>query len=225
MKRYGLLFFGVFFGLFCLTINICAQNPKISGGVLNGKATSLIKPDYPPAARAINAGGTVNVQITIDEQGDVISASAVSGHPLLKSASEEAAKLSKFSPTTLNGEPVKVTGILVYNFASGGVNSGISTSNNEAIEEAMNGQAVKLPSPEYPAAAKAVNAAGKVRVRVALDEKGNVVTANAVSGHSLLRASAEKAAKKAKFDSLEIKNKTVATDGVLIYVFFSLPKD
>src|SRR5678816_1571975 len=55
----------------------------ISGGVLNGKAISLPKPAYPPIARAAHASGTVVVQVTIDENGNVISARAVSGHPLL----------------------------------------------------------------------------------------------------------------------------------------------
>ncbi|MGI8789046.1 MAG: TonB family protein [Pyrinomonadaceae bacterium] len=88
----------------------------LSGGVLNGKATTLVKPEYPPAARAVKASGAVNVQVTIDEQGDVISASAVSGHPLLRQAAEEAARNSKFAPVMLSGVPVKVTGIIVYNF-------------------------------------------------------------------------------------------------------------
>lgn len=88
----------------------------VSGGVLNEKSTVLVKPPYPPAAKAVRASGSVNVQVTIDEQGNVISASAISGHPLLRAASENAARESKFAPTTLSGMPVKVTGIIVYNF-------------------------------------------------------------------------------------------------------------
>ncbi len=91
--------------------------PKvISGGVVNGKATNLVKPPYPAAARAVRASGAVNVQVTIDESGNVISASAVSGHPLLRAAAVQAARSSKFSPTLLSGQPVKVTGVIVYNF-------------------------------------------------------------------------------------------------------------
>src|SRR5262245_53788322 len=88
----------------------------ISGGVLNGKATNLVKPAYPAAAKAVRAAGAVNVQVTIDEVGSVIAASAVSGHPLLRAAAVQAAQQSKFSPTTLEGKPVKVTGVIVYNF-------------------------------------------------------------------------------------------------------------
>ena len=91
--------------------------PKtVSGGVVNSKATNLVKPSYPPAARAVKASGAVNVQVTISESGSVISASAVSGHPLLRAAAEAAARSSKFSPTLLSGQPVKVTGVIVYNF-------------------------------------------------------------------------------------------------------------
>lgn len=93
--------------------------PKtVSGGVVNGKATNLVKPPYPAAARAVRAAGTVNVQVTIDENGNVISASATSGHALLRQAAEQAARSSKFSPTLLSGQKVKVTGVIVYNFTA-----------------------------------------------------------------------------------------------------------
>lgn len=93
--------------------------PKIvSGGVVNGKAVNLVKPPYPPAAKAVRAAGQVQVQVTIDENGSVISASAVSGHALLRGAAESAARSSKFSPTMLSGQKVKVTGVIVYNFTA-----------------------------------------------------------------------------------------------------------
>lgn len=91
---------------------------KISGGVLNGKALTLAKPAYPAAARAVEAEGSVNVNVTINETGEVISAEAVSGHPLLRAAAVNAARESKFAPTQLSGQPVSVTGIIVYNFVA-----------------------------------------------------------------------------------------------------------
>ncbi|HLM23397.1 MAG TPA: TonB family protein [Pyrinomonadaceae bacterium] len=90
----------------------------ISGGVLNGKAISLPKPAYPPIARAARASGTVVVQVLIDENGNVVSAHAVSGHPLLQGAAVGAARQAKFSPTKLSGQPVKVTGVIQYNFVA-----------------------------------------------------------------------------------------------------------
>lgn len=88
----------------------------ISGGVLNGKAVSLPKPAYPPVAKAARQTGTVTVQVTIDENGSVISARAVGGPPLLQAAAVQAAYGAKFSPTKLSGQPVKVTGVITYNF-------------------------------------------------------------------------------------------------------------
>lgn len=91
--------------------------PKtISGGVLNTKAISLPRPPYPPIARAAGASGSVSVQVLIDEKGNVVSASAVSGHPLLRAAAVNAARGAKFSPTMLSGQPVKVSGVITYNF-------------------------------------------------------------------------------------------------------------
>jgi len=88
----------------------------VSKGVINGIATNLPKPAYPEAARLVDAKGAVNVQVLIDEQGNVISAHAAGGHPLLRVAAESAAKRAKFSPTFLSEVPVKVTGVIVYNF-------------------------------------------------------------------------------------------------------------
>lgn len=87
-----------------------------SGRVLNGEARDLVKPIYPAPAKAVHASGAVNVQVTIDENGNVTSAKAVSGHPLLRQVSEQAARASKFSSTFLGEQKVKVTGVIVYNF-------------------------------------------------------------------------------------------------------------
>jgi TonB family protein len=86
-------------------------------GVLNGKATRLPLPPYPPIARTANATGKVTVEVTIDEEGNVISARAVSGHPLLQGPSVAAARNAKFAPSKVSGQPVKVQGVLVYTFA------------------------------------------------------------------------------------------------------------
>jgi TonB family protein len=94
------------------------ERRAINGGTLNGKAVDLPAPEYPAIARAAHASGSVTVEITIDESGAVVAAHAVSGHPLLQAAAVNAARQASFTPTRLSGEPVKVTGILVYNFVA-----------------------------------------------------------------------------------------------------------
>jgi TonB family protein len=104
----------------------------ISSGVVNGKATSLPTPTVPTAAKAVNATGAVQVQVVIDENGNVVSATAVSGHPLLRASAEAAARNSKFSPTMLSGQKVKTTGIIAYNFNNGAAT--VSAGNQTVAE-------------------------------------------------------------------------------------------
>lgn len=84
--------------------------------VLNSQALSLPPPTYPPMARTIRVQGTVIVQVLIDEKGNVVSAKATSGHPLLIPEAQRAAMRARFSPTLLGDQPVKVQGVITYNF-------------------------------------------------------------------------------------------------------------
>jgi TonB family protein len=91
--------------------------PKtISLGVINGKAAHLPRPVYSAIAKAAHAYGTVTVQVLIDEFGKVVSAQAISGHPLLQRESVQAAYQARFTPTLLSNQPVKVSGVITYNF-------------------------------------------------------------------------------------------------------------
>ena len=85
-------------------------------GYSTERLLALPQPAYPPLARAAHVSGTVTVQVIIDEQGNVSEAHAVDGHPLLQSVCVAAAREAKFSPTLSEGEPVKVTGVIKYNF-------------------------------------------------------------------------------------------------------------
>lgn len=88
----------------------------ISLGVINGKAVHKPQPVYPTIAKAGRISGTVTVQILVDEQGRVVSAKATNGNALLHAAAVQAAYQARFTPTTLSGQPVKVSGVITYNF-------------------------------------------------------------------------------------------------------------
>jgi periplasmic protein TonB len=88
----------------------------LPSSVLTGKAISKPAPPYPAIAKAAGVQGPVAVQVLIDEQGRVVSAKATSGHPLLLQAAAQAAYQARFTPTLLGGQPVKVTGVITYNF-------------------------------------------------------------------------------------------------------------
>jgi len=88
------------------------RKPPITGGMLNGKAIYLPVPEVPSG----DATGVVLVAVLVDEQGGVIEARAVSGPQNLHAAAVAAARLARFNPTLLMGEPVRVSGTLSYNF-------------------------------------------------------------------------------------------------------------
>jgi len=84
---------------------------NLNGGLLNGMAVNLARPVYPPLAKQVGASGQVRVQVSVDGNGNVVSARAISGHPLLRSAAENAARQSKMKIDAAN-----TTGQLLYNF-------------------------------------------------------------------------------------------------------------
>jgi TonB family protein len=92
------------------------RGAPISGGILNGKAVSLPVPEYPAAARLTGDSGEVAVQIIIDELGNVAWAGAAEGPATLREAAETSAWKARFTPTKLMGQPIKVSGRIIYNF-------------------------------------------------------------------------------------------------------------
>ena len=90
--------------------------PRVSKGVTTGEALVKPQPIYPSIAKQINASGEVQVSIVIGENGRVIEAKAIKGHPVLRAAAEEAARKWVFRPTLLDGKPVKQPGTLTFVF-------------------------------------------------------------------------------------------------------------
>ena len=230
------------------SIGISAQaeiTKEIQGGILNGKAKSLPKPEYSEDWKLAGIQGTVSVAVTIDEEGNVISAEPVTDNkkkivlapnsgataasenyvvskveppnPLLQESAKQAALKAKFSPTLLDGVPVKVKGVIIYNFSASPTVAG--TGGRTISGGVLNGKALNLPLPAYPAAARAVGAGGAVSVQVLIDENGNIIGANAVSGHPLLRAAATDAALAARFSPTLLQGVPVKVSGILTYNF------
>ncbi len=86
-------------------------------GSLIPYATSQTPPRYPPAARQVRATGLVRVNITVDEKGEVSDVQSLSGHALLQPAARDAIRRWKFKPFTRDGQPVKATGFVNFNFS------------------------------------------------------------------------------------------------------------
>jgi TonB family protein len=86
----------------------------VDQGPLNGRAIKLEKPGYPVAAGRIN--GIIRVNIVVDEEGNVVAAAAGPGNQYFRAYAVDAAKRSKFRPTTVCGKGVSVTGVITYEF-------------------------------------------------------------------------------------------------------------
>ena len=83
----------------------------------------------------------------------------------------------------------------------------------------LNGKAKTLVQPKYPSAAVSAKASGAVKVKISVDEKGRVLTAEAVSGNELLRDVSLAAAKASTFTPHLIKGRAAKMTGTLVYNF------
>ena len=193
------------------------------GGVVNRLAISLPKPVFPKEAKNTVASGSVTVQVKLDEEGNVIEAKACSGHPLLRESAVKAALQAKFKPTTLSGIPVKVSGVIIYNFMPE------TTDDDEVVVLAcpptmniikiLNGFAINLVKPEYPRELKEQRLSGAVNIEVIIDEAGKIISATAVSGYQELRKYAVEAVKKSTFKRFVRCGQPVKVIGVIVYNF------
>ena len=95
-----------------------SSDQKSKEKVEKGALIEAPPPVYPEEAKEQKIEGTVAVTITIGDDGNVIFAKAKSGPEPLYRASEEAAYKARFKPTTKDGKPVKVAGVISYNFVA-----------------------------------------------------------------------------------------------------------
>lgn len=187
---------------------VFAQEKVIIKGIINGSAILLPKPEYTKSAKDFCAGGQVQVEVLVGEDGNVISAKAISGDELLQDSAVEATKKAKFA-TSGHFPFVKVKGIIVYNFVP----------EIKCIQVGIVNQRAKyLAKPIYP---KSCRCKGVIKVRIVVDMSGNVISARTDSGNSLLRLSAVEAARKTKFSPLRIVGAPILTVAFLEYRFFS----
>jgi len=225
---------------FAISTGIFAQGeqPKIvSGGIQNWRAVQMPLPEYPESAKQARVGGIVGVDVVIDESGTVISAVAdgydqhevrnpdgtkavpVPIDASLREAAENAARQARFEPLLIKAQPVRVRGRLMYNFIVD--NSDRPPRVGDIYGPPLDAKAVSLPQPFYP---RDLNVSGTVTVHVNVDPEGNVISAMAISGPTLLRHNAEEAALKAKFTPTIFLGEPVRTRGIVSYTFSTTEK-
>jgi hypothetical protein len=194
-----------FYVLSKVVYNFDAFAKCISAGIVNKRALNLPKPKVLNLGRPhlqIKEEQIVAVQIVVDVNGNVTAASALTGHPLLRAGCLNAARQAKFSPTFINGPPLRVRALLVYKFKPDGtIETDIESDNKDVVKTP-----VSLLAPTSPFC-NCRGLGGSVLVEVKIGEQGTVTQANAWSGHPLLRKSSEVAALESKFLPTGIKAK------------------
>jgi TonB family protein len=227
----------LFLAIWLLVANVDAQTSKkrqpsepaqryskasiCTGGILNMKAVHLPAPLYPPEARNTVRAGTLTVMVEVNEQGNVTSARACSGHQMLRSFVEDAARQARIKPTELSGHRVKIRGVLNYRFDPQRSYTEpvlLYCGPSMKIIKVLNGYAIDLVKPDRPAGVKD-NIGTAVSVLVSVDEAGKVEKAKAVSGDPHFRPKAEDAAKRSIFRRFMRCGKPTKLSSIVVYNF------
>ena len=73
-------------------------------------------PEYSSVARQMKVVGRVELEATVNTEGNVETVKVVAGNPLLTNSAVNAVKKWKFTPFTQNGEPSKAVATLSFDF-------------------------------------------------------------------------------------------------------------
>ncbi|MEJ5368114.1 MAG: energy transducer TonB [Bryobacteraceae bacterium] len=93
-----------------------AAQEEITTANALGRVVKKVAPAFPVAAKQLNVTGAQDVQITVDEQGNVIDAKVLKGNALFTQSTLAAVKEWKFTPLLKDGQPVKFTTIITFNY-------------------------------------------------------------------------------------------------------------
>jgi TonB family protein len=81
---------------------------KVSQGVSQGLLIKRVQPKYPPAALAVHTQGAVQIEATINKEGNVVNPKVLHGDQVLARAAVEAVRQWRYKPYYLDGEPVEI---------------------------------------------------------------------------------------------------------------------
>jgi TonB family protein len=99
-----------------LAVIPAAAQDEITTANALGRVIKKVAPAFPVAAKQLNVTGSQDVQITVDEQGNVIDAKVLKGNALFTQASLAAVKEWKFTPLLKDGQPARFTTIITFNY-------------------------------------------------------------------------------------------------------------
>lgn len=194
-------------GVCCASLALSQETSSVPIQVPPGAVPALlvrkVAPLYPPLARQARIQGTVVLSIVINKDGEVRDTRLVSGHPMLAPAAIEAVKQWRYKPYVSEDQPVEVETVVRVKFKLADEPEGGSPREPEqgsaprpgvkmvrVSSGVMQGLLEHAVNPEYPADAKEKHIEGTVLLNVDIDDEGNVMRAELVSGHPQLAPAA-----------------------------------
>lgn len=104
-------------GLPAATAEVPVPPPvRVSGLVKEPVKLVHVDPVYPPVAVAGHVEGVVVIDALIDQRGHVVEATIVRGHPIFEQAAVEAVRRWVYTPTLVDGVPVRVLMTITVRF-------------------------------------------------------------------------------------------------------------
>ena len=97
-------------------IGMAAADLRVSTSDAMKAAVNKPQPAYSAVARQMKIAGRVEIEAVVNEQGEVESAKAVTGNPILTQSAVAAVEKWKFTPFTSEGKPVKAVCTLAFDF-------------------------------------------------------------------------------------------------------------
>ncbi|HOK45155.1 MAG TPA: energy transducer TonB [Bryobacteraceae bacterium] len=89
---------------------------RIPAATALAAVASKVTPEMPPLAKQLKLSGLVEMDVTINEEGDVEKVTVLRGNPILSRAAEDTMKKWKFKPIKQGDKAIKAITTLTFEF-------------------------------------------------------------------------------------------------------------
>ena len=196
----------------------------LSEGYLNSRAYFCESPQFPNAARKAKQKLVKSkVVVTVGQYGGLLDATTIEGDPAFRAEVYKSLGSMNFRQSYFMGKPIRIEGTLY--FTQNPENTIVCRETSQELEipavidgGVLNEFANVCEVPEFPADAKNSGLKSvEAKIRVTVDEKGNVIEAKPLEGHPSFSQKAAESAMKATFPKSLIAGKPVKVGGILVF--------
>jgi len=160
------------------------QNIGISDSGPSKRIVKMIKPVYPPDAKAAGLQGVVRLEVVVSKAGTVKEIRNASGRPELIPAAADAVKNWLYEPVLKDGQAVDfiVTVDVNFSLAKEAARKPATQAPIEIGGTAQESKLINKVRPVYPPEAKAAGLQGSVKLVVVIAENGTLGEIRSANG-------------------------------------------